>query len=128
MIPAAPAASLISARINWGIYVTQAVQSLLAGEQIPVDWCKGLADGAVYLSPLNADIAASGTQEAIDDASAKIISGELHVFSGPLSGAGVDFDGNPVTIDVPAGDYFHEQEEASAPSWNYLLPGCTVIE
>ncbi|MDR2197473.1 MAG: BMP family ABC transporter substrate-binding protein [Coriobacteriales bacterium] len=128
MIPAAPKASLISARIDWGIYVTEAVQALIAGEKIPVDWCRGLADGAVYLSPLNTEIAAEGTKEAIDDASAKIISGELHVFSGPLTGEGVDFDGNPVSIDLPEGDYYHEQEETSAPSWNYIVPGCTVVE
>ena len=65
MIEAAPKASLISARIDWGIYVTEAVQNLIDGKEIPVDWCKGLADGAVYLSPLNTDIAAEGTQEAI---------------------------------------------------------------
>jgi basic membrane protein A len=128
MIPAAPTASLISARIDWGIYVTEAVQALINGELIPVDWCRGLADGAVYLSPLNTAIAAPGTQEAIDAASAQIISGELHVFSGPLTGAGVDFDGNPVDVDIEAGAYYHEQEEASAPSWNYIIPGCTVIE
>ncbi|MDR1422880.1 MAG: BMP family ABC transporter substrate-binding protein [Coriobacteriales bacterium] len=128
MIPAAPDASLISARINWGIYVTEAVQTLLDGGQIPVDWCKGLADGAVYLSPLNAAIAADGTQAAISDAEAKLLSGEVHVFGGPLTGNGVDFDGNPISIDIPAGDYYHEQEEASAPSWGYVVPGCTVIE
>ena len=112
MIEAAPKASLISARINWGIYVTEAVEAVINGEAIAVDWCKGLADGAVYLSPLNTDIAAEGTQEAIDAATEAIKSGELHVFAGPLTGTSPE--GDP--IEIVEGEYFHEQEEASAPA------------
>lgn len=128
MISAAPKASLISARINWGIYVTEAVQSVIDGKKIPTDWCKGLADGAVFLSPLNTAIAAPGTQEAIDKAAKAIKAGELKVFAGPLTGEGVDFDGKPVSVTVAAGDHFAEQEAASAPSWNYVIPGCTVLK
>lgn len=117
MIEAAPKASLISARINWGIYVTEAVKAVIAGEKIPADWCKGLKDGAVYLSPLNEAIAADGTKEAIEEAAAKIEAGELHVFAGPLKGTSPEGE----TIEVKEGDYYHEQEEASAPSWCYIL-------
>ncbi|MGL6198409.1 MAG: BMP family ABC transporter substrate-binding protein [Lachnospiraceae bacterium] len=124
MIDAAPKASLISARIDWGIYVTEAVQAVINGDEIPVDWCKGFADGAVYLSPLNTDIAAEGTQEAIDTATTALVSGELQVFAGPLSGTSPEGE----TIDVPENDYFHEQDEVSAPSWNYIIDGCTVVE
>ena len=124
MIDAAPNASLISARINWGIYVTEAVQAVINGEAIPADWCKGLADGAVYLSPLNTAIAAEGTQEAIDAAAEAIKSGELKVFAGPLTGTSPE--GN--AIEVVEGEYFHEQEEASAPAWNYIVEGCHVAE
>ena len=97
---------------------------MIDGEEIPTDWCKGLADGAVYLSPLNEAIAAEGTQEAIDEAAAKIESGELHVFSGPLHGVTPDGE----EYEVAEGEYFHEQEEASAPSWLYIVDGCTVVE
>jgi len=128
MIPAAPDASLISARIDWGIYVTYAVNCVLDGTPIPADFCSGLEAGAVFLSPLNTKIAAPGTEEAIEAAKEDILSGKLHVFAGPLTGAGVDFSGNPITIDVAAGDYYHEQEDVSAPSWCYIIPGCTVIE
>ena len=124
MIEAAPNASLISPRIDWGIYVTEAVQAMIDGEEIPVDWCKGLADGAVYLSPLNENIAAEGTQEAIDEAAEKIRSGELHVFAGPLKGVSPDGE----EYEVAEGEYYHEQEEASAPSWLYIVDGCTVVE
>lgn len=124
MIAAAPNASIISARINWGIYVTEAVQAVIDGETIPVDWCKGLADGAVYLSPLNTDIAAEGTQEAIDAATEAIKAGELHVFAGPLTGTSPEGE----AIEIVEGEYFHEQEEASAPSWCYIVEGCNVAE
>lgn len=124
MIEAAPKASLISARINWGIYVTEAVEAMINGETIPTDWCKGLADGAVYLSPLNTDIAAEGTKEAIDAASEAIKAGELHVFGGPLTGTSPEGE----AIELAEGEYFHEQEEASAPSWCYIVEGCNVIE
>ncbi|MFV0527283.1 MAG: BMP family ABC transporter substrate-binding protein [Lachnospiraceae bacterium] len=128
MIQAAPNASLISARIDWGIYLTYAVQQVIDGAAIPTDWCEGFsADGssdAVYLSPLNTDIAAEGTQEAIDSALEQIRSGELQVFAGPLEGVSPDGE----TIEVAEGDYYPEQEESSAPSWAYVIEGCTVVE
>lgn len=129
MISAAPKASLVSARINWGIYVTEAVSDVIEGKEIPVDWCKGLADGAVYLSPLNKDIVADGTKEAIDKAEKAIKEGKLHVFAGPLTGTSpADADGKVETIDLKEGEYYHEQEEQSAPSWYYVIDGCRVIE
>lgn len=124
MIDAAPKASLISARIDWGIYVTEAVQAVVDGTEIPADWCKGLADDAVYLSPLNTDIAAEGTQEAIDEASEKLKSGELSVFAGPLKGTNPDGE----AIELAEGEHYDEQTEASAPSWTYIVEGCTVVE
>ena len=128
MISAAPLASLISPRIDWSVYLIEAVTAVVEGNTIPVDWCKGLADGVVLLTPLNTAIAAPGTQQAIDQAEARIISGELKVFAGPLTGVGVDWNGNEETINITAGNYFPEQETASAPSWNYIIPGVTVIE
>ena len=126
MISAAPKASLVSARADWGIYVTYAVEQVLAGQPIPVDWCKGYADKAVFLSPLNESIVAPGTADAIEAAEQKILSG-FNVFSGPLTGEGEDFDGNPVYLDLKEGEHFPESEEQSAPSFNYIIPGITVI-
>lgn len=124
MIEAAPKASLISARIDWGIYVTEAVQAMIDGTEIPVDWCKGLADGAVYLSPLNTEIAAEGTQEAIDKAAEALKSGDIHAFDGPLKGTSPEGE----ELEVAEGEYYHEQEEASAPSWQYIIEGCNVVQ
>ncbi|MCL2807184.1 MAG: BMP family ABC transporter substrate-binding protein [Coriobacteriia bacterium] len=128
MIPAAPDASLISTRIDWGVYLTFAVSALIAGEEIPVDWCEGLSEGVVLLTPLNTAIAADGTQGAIDAAFAGIKAGTLQVFAGPLTGEGVNYDGSPAVIDIPEGEFFQESYPGSAPSWIYIIPGCNVIE
>ncbi|MCQ2560396.1 MAG: BMP family ABC transporter substrate-binding protein, partial [Clostridia bacterium] len=80
---AAPLASLISTRVDWSIYLTYAVQCMLDGEEIAADWCSGLSDGTICLTPLNTAIAAPGTQEALEQAQAQIVSGELQVFAGP---------------------------------------------
>ena len=85
---------------------------------------KGYADGAVYLSPLNEKIAAEGTQEAIDKAAEALKNGELFVFGGPLKGVSPDGE----KIEVAEGDHFPEQEEASAPSWQYIIEGCNVVQ
>lgn len=124
MIEAAPKASLVSARINWGTYVTLAVESVINGEAIPTDWCAGLADGAVYLSPLNTEIIAEGTEEAIAEAAEKIKSGELQIFAGPLKGTSPEGEG----IELAEGEVFPEQQEASAPSWVYIVEGCNVAQ
>ena len=126
-ISAAPEASLISSRIDWSVYMTYAVQCMLDGTEIPVDWTAGLAEGAVVLTPLNTDIAAEGTQEAIDAAMEKLISGELHVFEGPLNGYNAFDETKTVTELVPAGEFYAESslELGSAPSWDNIIEGIT---
>ncbi len=143
MVSAAPNASLLSARINWGIYMTEAVQAVIDGTEIPVDWGTGIAadvgdSGAAYLSPLNTDIAAEGTQEAIDAAAAEIISGDNMVFQGAL----VDQEGNPLELYDFEGNLiftfedensvFVESGDFSAPAFSPAegnsLQGITIIE
>jgi basic membrane protein A len=126
MIPAAPNASLISARSDWSIYLKFAVESVMNGKEIPTDWCQGLAQGAVYLSPLNTKIAAPGTQEAIDKAAADIKAGKLHVFAGPLSGTGYNW-GVEGSIEVKEGEWFKESETQSAPYWFYIIDGVNIL-
>ncbi len=126
MIPAAPKASLISARIDWSKYLIFAVDAYLKGEAIPTDWCQGLKDGAVFLSPLNEAIAAPGTAEAIKEAEQRLLTTDWDVFTGPLHGVGKDFDGKEITMDLKDGETF--KEPISAPSWVYIVDGITVIE
>ena len=100
---------------------------MLDGTEIEQDWCEGLSQNAVYLSPLNDKIIADGTEDAVNTAEAALIDGSLQVFAGPLSGVGVDFSGAEISIDVAAGEHFPESEDASAPAWCYIIDGVTVI-
>jgi basic membrane protein A len=126
MSEAAPNASLISARADWSVYLIYAINCMINGEPIATDWSKGLADGAVFLSPLNTAIAAPGTQEAIDTATQKIISGEVHVFDGPLTGYNVF---NPDDkLNVPAGEFVEESVTRSAPYFAYIIDGITLLD
>lgn len=119
MREAAPKAALTSARIDWSVYYNYALNALLQGEAIEQDWCEGLASGAVYLSPLNNDVVAEDTAEAIELAKQGILDGSIHVFDGPL----VDVEGNTV---VEEGSVYYENEHASAPTWDKILEGINV--
>lgn len=126
MIAAAPKASLTSAIWDWSVYLTMAVQSVAEGKEIPTDFSGGLKEGVVNISALNDAIVAPGTKEKIEEARAKLISGELKVFVGPLKGEGVDFGGNKVTVDLKPGEEYVEKQ--SAPSWNFIIDGITVVQ
>ena len=132
MVPAAPKASLLSARINWGIYMTYAVQCMIDGTPIPVDWSEGIESGAAFLSDLNTAVAAPGTQEAIDAASKEIIDGSLMIFSGHLvapdgSDAVItNFDGEVIFTFDSDDSVFAESAEMSAPGFNAALKGITI--
>ena len=71
---------IISSRIDWAPYYEYAIKAVMDGTAIDADWTGTLATGSVVLTELNTNVAAEGTQAAIDDAMAKLESGELHVF------------------------------------------------
>ena len=130
----APNASLLSPRIDWSIYMTFAVKSLLDGTPIPVDWGEGLESGAAFITELNNAIVADGTAAAIDTAKAEIIAGTRQIFSGHL----LDNNGNNAIITSYEGDVlfeftgsdsvFHESTATSAPSFNVeYLAGINVV-
>lgn len=120
MIPAAPDAALVSARINWGVYYEYALGAMLSGDAIAQDWCEGLKEGAVYLSELNnTPIIAEGTEAAVEKAKTAILDGTTHVFDGPLK----DVNGKTV---VNEGAFYIENETSSAPSWDHIIEGIHV--
>lgn len=127
MIDAAPEASLVSARVDWGVYYTFALNCMMNGEEIPTDWCQGFKDGAVYLSRLNEAIIAPGTQEAIEAAEKKFMEEDFHVFSGPLNGYEFDSSTGDKVADwsLAEGDFYDESGEASAPSFCWIIDGIT---
>lgn len=76
-----PDACLCSVIWNWSAYYTAAVQSVLDGTWDGSNYYGGMKEGLVQLTGL-ADFCAEGTQEAVDEASAAILSGKYNVFDG----------------------------------------------
>lgn len=71
---------IISSRINWQPYYEYAIQCVIDGETIDNDWTGSLSTGSVVLTDLNTEVAAEGTQDAIDTAMAALEAGTLNVF------------------------------------------------
>ncbi|MEG1145181.1 MAG: BMP family ABC transporter substrate-binding protein [Clostridium sp.] len=94
----APKAVLTSSVWNWGAYYTTAVQSLMDGAWTGANYFGGLKEGLVDLAPLS-DLCAEGTKEKVEEAKAKIISGEWDVFDGVIEcndGTTVGIEGQPM--------------------------------
>ena len=129
MTSVAPTTALTSASINWGVYYTYAVQCMIDGTPIDVDWCKGFAEGADKLTPLNEDVVAEGTAEKVEEVENAIIDGSLHVFDTST----FTVDGEEVTtyekngIEYVSDGYFHESEFGSAPAFDLAIDGITSI-
>ena len=135
---AGPNTYIISSRINWAPYYQYAIQCVIDGKAIDADWTGTLATGSVVLTELNTDVAAEGTAEAIEAATAKLESGELHVFdcsTFTVKGenltsymADVDTDEafTPDTEVIKDG-YFAESEFRSAPYFNVQIDGINLL-
>lgn len=79
----APKAVLTSAMWDWSAYYTSAVKSVIDGTWDGTNYFGGMAEGLVTIAPLS-DLCAEGTAEKIEEARAKIISGEWDVFTGVI--------------------------------------------
>lgn len=75
-----PTTALISSKIDWTPYFKLITTAIANGEAIPDDYCGSLETGSVVLTELNTDVAAKGTQEAIDKAIEDLKSGAIKVF------------------------------------------------
>ena len=133
MTSVAPNAALTSATINWGPYYTYAVQCVIDGTEIDIDWCQGYADDAVGISSLNEDVCAAGTADKVDETVAAIKDGSLKVFDTAtfsiggesiedLIAAGGDY---AMYVDYVSDGYFHESELISAPAFDLRIDGIT---
>lgn len=134
MTAVAPDACLVGCRIDWSIYFEEIIEAVAKGEEFPQDWCKGLADGAVVLTPYNEALLAPGTIEKVDEVSAKIISGEIKVFDTKtftVGGAEVtqsfalDTDGDfvPDSVEAIYDGCYNESAAQSAPYFALQIDG-----
>ena len=136
---ACPNTYLISSRIDWAPYYEYAITKAMNGETIDADWTGTLATGSVVLTDLNENVAAEGTAEAIADATAKLESGELHVFDCStftvdgqamttyMADVDTDADRAPDT-EVIVDGYFAESTFRSAPYFDLQIDGIKLLD
>ena len=137
MISAAPAASIISTRIDWTNYFVYAISAVANGENFDQDYSHGMAEGDVVMTALNEDICAAGTAEKMAEVMEKISSGELNVFDTATFTVGgetvesftaIDMDGDfvPDEGEAISDGVFHESQYPglmSAPYFNIAIDG-----
>ena len=132
MVDVAPTTSLVSSRINWNPYIFGAVEAVLKNKSIEKtveghvhgnDVGAGFKHGWVQMLDINGLIAARGTEDAVNETIEKIYNNEITIFKGDY--IGVDPQNPEDTIDLKNG--FKENENASAPSFHYVLKDVITI-
>ncbi len=133
---ACPETFMISSKVNWVPYFKYMIESTVNGTAIEDDYCGTLETGSVEISELGKNVAA-GTQEKVDEAKAKLISGELNVFDTNTFTVGgkklesykadvnTDPDFTPDTEVIKDG-YFSESTFRSAPYFDIDIDGITT--
>ena len=148
---ACPNTFIVSSRINWEPYFEYIINCVKEGKAIDTDWTGTIDTGSVVLTDVNTQAAAEGTVEAIEEAKAKLLSGELEVFDtstftvtveeGKNVNATVDADGHltgyMADVDSDAafqGDTevvkdgaFLESEYRSAPYFDIQIDGIELL-
>lgn len=137
-VEACPNTFIVSSKINWAPYFKYAINCVMEGKAIDVDWCKGFEEGSVELSEVNQKAAAPGTVEAIEAAKSKLADGSVRVFDcaaftvngktldSYMADVDSDADYKPDTEVVYDG-YFHESEKRSAPYFDIRIDGITLL-
>jgi len=78
-----PDAHLTATTHLWGDYYTRKARSVIDGNWESTDTWGGIADGMIALAPFGPGVPAD-VQDMVAEAEAKIASGELHPFAGPV--------------------------------------------
>ena len=136
---AAPNTYIISSRINWSPYYEFVINAVQNGEEIPADWTGTIETGSVELTELNEDVAAEGTQAKLDEVTAGLKDGSIHVFDTSaftkegenLSTYMADVDTDPDytgDTEVISDGYFHESEYRSAPYFDLQIDGINLLD
>ena len=137
MLEVAPTAALTSASNDWSVFYTFALQCMLDGTDIPVDWSEGYATGANYITELGASCAA-GTAEKVAEVEAAIADGSLNVFDCSTftvdgetveSFTALDTDGDfvPDTGEAIVDGVFQESVLRSAPYFALNIDGINQL-
>lgn len=133
MIDVAPTTSLIGTRIDWSPYICGAVCAVLEEKRIEDvisgnvhgnDIGGGFREGWVKMLELNRAIAPAGSEELIRQTIRDIEAGKCHVFKGDYLGVNPNDPDDAWDLNVE----YRENENASAPSFHYVLQDVIVLE
>ena len=134
MSEVAPGSSLVTSRICWEPYVLSAVEAVMTNRKIEAmvegsvhgnDISAGFEKGWVEMVDLNQQVAAPGTQEAMNAAIEKFRRGKNDfVFKGHYTG--VDPDNPSDTFDLTKG--YRENDNTSYPLFHYILKDVVFVE
>ena len=138
MTTIAPDASIIGTRIDWTNYFVHAIECVVNGTELEQDWCKGMSDDEVVMTPLNEAIAAPGTAEKLAEVEEGIKNGTIQVFDTSTftvdgqtvdHAFAVDTDGDFVADSEEAvfDGAFHESYFQSAPYFTLRIDGIEWI-
>ena len=138
MTTIAPDASIIGTRIDWTKYFVHAIECVVNGTELEQDWCKGMSDDEVVMTPLNEAIAAPGTAEKLAEVEEGIKNGTIQVFDTSTftvdgktvdHAFAVDTDGDFVADSEEAvfDGAFHESYFQSAPYFTLRIDGIEWI-
>ena len=108
---ACPNTFIVSSRIDWTPYYEFAITAAMNGEEIPADWTGDLATGSGEIH--------------VFDTSAFTVEGE------PLESYMADVDSDPEytpDTEVISDGYFHESEYRSAPYFDLMIDGITLLD
>ena len=134
MSEVAPGASLVTSRICWEPYVLSAVEAVMSEKPIETvvagrihgnDVSAGFERGWVEMIDLNHQVAAPGTQEAMDKEIDRFVK-ENGNFVFHVNYTGVNPDKPSDTIELRNG--YNENENTSYPLFNYIITDLITIE
>ncbi len=135
-----PNTYLVSSKINWQPYFEYAMTCVATGDNIDVDYVGTIETGSVELTEYGTAIA-EGTEEAVEEAKAKLEDGSLHVFdTSTFTVDGKELTSYEADIDTDADytpdhqviidGYFSESDPQfrSAPYFNIQIDGITLLD
>ncbi len=144
----APNTALVSSRIDWTPYMQMAIEATMKGESFATDIALGMADGAVKLTELNENVAAEGSFDKVLEVLNKLESGELQVFDTSTftvngmtaeeyvktedyledtATGGFNAATHKIAAEYVKDGFFHESEFQSAPYFDLLIDGITLM-
>ena len=138
-VDACPNTFIVSSRINWVPFMQTMIVNTAAGKRLAADWTGTLANGAVVLTDVNAQAAAPGTAEKVEEVKAALIAGTIKVFDTDTFTVNGEKLASYAADIHDMGDYtgetevikngeFEESVFRSAPAFDLNIDGITIID